>query len=123
MKTSSHMIIRLTLAITFAWVGFMILQTPEAWAGYMDAWAVKLLPLPVITVMQITAVADIVIGILFLITPTVWIAGFLGALHMLVILITSGITDITVRDIAIFGASCAIMLDALPKKATTSETL
>lgn len=123
MKTSSHMIIRLTLALTFAWVGFMILQNPEAWAGYMDTWATELLPLPVITMMQITAVVDIAIGILFLITPTVWIAGLLGALHMLVILVTSGITDITVRDIAIFGASLAIMLDALPKKAPAPETL
>lgn len=122
MKTSSHMILRFTLAITFAWVGYLILQNPEAWAGYMHDWATELLPLPVVTMMQITAVADIAIGAMFLIAPLVWIGGLLGGLHMLVILVTSGITDITVRDIAILGACVALMLDSWPKR-NASPTL
>lgn len=114
MNTVSARILRISLAITFVWVGSMILEHPEAWGGYLKPWAVDLLPASVEATMRATGVADIAIGLLFLVPATAWIAGILGAAHMGVILVTSGITDITVRDIAILGASLAVLFGSLP---------
>ncbi len=118
MKKTASIILRLSLAITFVWIGYLILKNPEAWGGYMRQWAVDLLPGSVADTMQLTGIADIIIGLMFLFTPLVWIAGLLAALHMAVVMITSGITDITARDIAILGASLAIMIEFLPARVT-----
>jgi hypothetical protein len=113
-KTSFH-ILRVGLAITFLWIGILILKQPEAWGGYIAPWAARLLPVPIEQAMMGTAVLDIVIGIFLLVDSFVWIAAGVAALHLVLILTVSGITDITVRDIGILAAALALMADTLPK--------
>lgn len=113
-KTSFH-ILRVGLAITFLWIGVLILKEPGAWAGYMAPWAVKLLPLPVEEMMRGTAILDILIGALLLLGVGVWVASLVAALHLAVVLVVSGITDITVRDIGLLTGSLALMIETLPK--------
>ena len=115
MKKPSLTILRVGLGITFLWIGILILKQPEAWAGYISPWAEKLLPLPVEEAMLGTAILDIVIGALLVLDLVVWLA----ALHLIIVLVVSGITDITVRDIAILAAAIALMADSLPKKFIT----
>ncbi|EKD32885.1 MAG: hypothetical protein ACD_76C00122G0001 [uncultured bacterium] len=114
-RTSFH-ILRIGLAITFIWIGILILKQPEAWGGYLHPWGVSLLPVPVVKIMIATAILDIVIGALLLFNLFLFFAAIIGAFHIVVVLITSGITDVTVRDIAILSATIAIALDSLPKK-------
>lgn len=113
-KTSFH-ILRVGLAITFLWIGILIFKEPQAWGGYLQPWAAGLLPIPIAQAMIGTAVLDIIIGFLLLIDSFVWLAALIGAIHLVIILTVSGITDITVRDIAILSAAIAIMADSLPK--------
>jgi uncharacterized membrane protein len=113
-KTSYH-ILRVGLAITFLWIGVLIFKQPESWGGYLTPWAAGLLPVPIVQAMISTAVLDILIGILLLIDLFVWFAALLGAIHIIIVLTVSGITDITVRDIAILAAATALVLDSLPK--------
>jgi|SRR3989338_828305 len=119
MKKPSLTILRVGLGITFLWIGILILKQPEAWAGYISPWAEKLLPLPVEEAMLGTAILDIVIGALLVLDLVVWLAALLAALHLIIVLVVSGITDITVRDIAILAAAIALMADSLPKKFIT----
>lgn len=112
-KTSFH-ILRVGLAITFLWIGILIFKQPEAWAGYIAPWAAGLLPIPIEQAMAGTAILDIAIGILLLFDYFVWLAALVGAIHLIIILIVSGITDITVRDIGILAAIIAIMVESLP---------
>lgn len=112
-KTSFH-ILRIGLAITFIWIGVLIFRDPESWSGYVQPWAVKLLPVPVSKILLATAIFDIFIGVLFLIDWFCWLAGLLGALHLVAVLAVSGITDITVRDIGILAAAVAVMIESLP---------
>jgi len=65
-KISFH-ILRIGLAVTFLWIGVLILRNPEAWGEYMRAWAAGLLPVPVTQVMIGTAILDIIIGVFLLI--------------------------------------------------------
>ena len=113
-KTSFH-ILRVGLAITFLWIGVLIFKQPEAWGGYLQPWAAGLLPVPIAQAMIGTAFLDIAIGALLLFDSFVWLAALVGAIHLIIVLTVSGITDITVRDIGILSAAVALMADSLPK--------
>lgn len=81
----------------------------------MQEWATRLLPFGVESVMLTTGVLDIVIGTLLALGIVIPLAALIGALHIAVVLVTTGITDITVRDIAILAASLALALESLPE--------
>lgn len=118
MNKSSFHILRVGLAITFIWIGILILKSPESWGGYLQPWAFNLLinflHVPLQQAMIGTAFLDIIIGSLFLIDWMIWIAGLLAALHLATVLTVSGITDITVRDIGLLSAALALMIESLP---------
>lgn len=115
MKKSSFHVLRVGLAITFLWIGVLIFKEPQAWGGYLQPWAVGFLPVPIAQAMISTAVLDIIIGLFLLLDLFVWVAAVIGAIHILIVLTVSGITDITVRDIAIFAAASAVFVESLPK--------
>jgi len=48
MKKTSFHFLRVGLAITFLWIGILIFKNPEAWGGYLEPWAVGLLPIPLV---------------------------------------------------------------------------
>ena len=115
MKRISFHILRIGLAITFLWIGILILKNPEAWGGYLRPWAAGLLPIPLAQAMMGTAILDIAIGAFLLINFLPWLAASVGAIHLAVILIVSGITDITVRDIGLLAGILALIIDSLPQ--------
>ena len=116
-KISFH-ILRIGLAVTFLWIGVLILRNPEAWGGYMRPWAAGLLPVPVTQVMIGTAILDIVIGVFLLINFLPRLTAIVGTIHLAVILIVSGITDITVRDIGLLAGMLALVVDSPPQPIT-----
>ncbi len=113
-KTSFH-ILRVGLAITFLWIGVLILKQPEAWGGFLEPWAANLLPIPIREAMIATAILDIAIGVLLLVDVFTWLAALVAAIHLAIVLTVSGITDVTVRDIAILAAALAVMAESLPQ--------
>jgi uncharacterized membrane protein YphA (DoxX/SURF4 family) len=115
MKKPSFHILRVGLAITFLWIGILIFKNPEAWGGYIQPWAEKLLPMPIKDIMIGTAFLDMAIGFLLLIDVLVpWVA-LIGGLHLVTVLTVSGINEGTVRDIAILAGAFAIFFDSMPK--------
>src|SRR3972149_4739028 len=112
MKSASHHILRVGMAITFLWIGVLILKQPEAWGGYIQSWVVRLLPVTVVQAMIATAFLDIIIGVFLLIDSFVWLAALVGTTHLIIVLAVSGITDITVRDIAILAGTLALFVDS-----------
>jgi len=63
MNRASFHILRIGLAVTFLWIGVLILRNPEAWGGYMRPWATELLPVPLAQAMMGTAILDIIMGV------------------------------------------------------------
>ncbi len=114
MNKTAYIILRVGLAVTFIWIGILILMNPEAWGSNIQPWAANLLPVPLIQIMTVTAILDIAVGVGFLINPLVWLAALLGALHVASVLLVSGVTDITVRDIAILAATVALTIERWP---------
>jgi uncharacterized membrane protein YphA (DoxX/SURF4 family) len=114
MKKTSFHVLRVGLAITFLWIGVLIFKNPESWGGYLQPWAAGLLPIPLEKAMIGTAILDIVIGVFLLIDFLPWLAALVSAIHLIIVLTVSGITDITVRDIGLLVVALAIMIDSLP---------
>jgi len=103
------------LGITFLWIGVLILRAPEAWGiGYIQPWALKLLPLPIKEMMISAALLDILAGVFLLTNIFTWLGAFIGATHLVSILIVSGITEITVRDIGLLAACVALACISFP---------
>jgi uncharacterized membrane protein YphA (DoxX/SURF4 family) len=115
MKKTSFYFLRFGLAITFLWIGVLIFKNPEAWSGYLQPWAAGLVPIPLEQAMIGTAILDILIGFFLLIDVLTWLAALVGAIHLMIVLTVSGITDITVRDIGLLVAVLALMIDSLPQ--------
>lgn len=113
MKKTSFHFLRVGLAITFLWIGVLIFKNPEAWGGYLQPWAAGLLPIPLTQAMIGTAILDVTIGAFLLVDFLPWLAALVGAVHIIIVLIVSGITDITVRDIGLLVAALAIVIDSL----------
>lgn len=123
MKTSAFHILRVGVAITFLWIGILILRDPEAWGLYIQPWAEGLLPLPLKEIMIGTALFDIVIGALLLIGVLTWLAALIGALHLALVLAVSGINPITVRDIGLLAAAIALAVNDWPENLLPQKLL
>jgi len=107
--------LRVGLAVTFLWIGVLILKNPEAWGGYLQPWAAGLLPIPIGEAMIGVAILDITIGALLLLNIFTWLVAFIGAGYLIIVLVVSGITDITVRDIGLLVGALALTIDSLPQ--------
>lgn len=98
------------MGITFFWIGILILRDPVLWATFIQPWAVKFLIIPPEQFMIGVGVLDIIIGFLFLIDKFTWWVALAASFHFVGILVSSGITDITARDIGLLAGSIAILL-------------
>lgn len=107
-------ILRVGLALTFLWIGVLIIMDPVMWGGYISSWAARLMPFSVETMMLSTGVLDIMVGTLLALGVVIPLAACIGALHIAVVLLVSGITDITVRDIGLLAALLALAIESLP---------
>jgi len=116
MRISAYHVARVGTAITYLWIGVLILKDPSLWFGYVRPWAQSLLPVSLLTTLTLVAIFDIIIGFLFLIQRWIWPASALAALHLIVVLIVAGINEITVRDIGILATTLALFINTVPPR-------
>ena len=105
-------ILRVGIAVTFLWIGILILQDPIAWSGFIRPWVRELLILPVEQTMQFNAVYDLIVGalLLFSVRPWMtWLGALLASVHMIAVLTVAGIDPVTVRDIAVLAGSLSLL--------------
>ena len=114
-KSYAFHILRVGLAITFIWIGVLILRSPEAWGGFIQPWVVDLLPFSVRETMIGTAIFDIAVGAFLLVDVFTWFAAIFAAIHLAIVLLVSGIDVITVRDIGLLAASLSLAVAIWPK--------
>lgn len=115
MKNYSFHILRVGLAITFIWIGILILKEPLAWGGMIQPWALEFMFMPLEQAMIATAILDIAVGIFLLLGVWIWVASLLGFLHLAIVLATVGIDAITVRDIGLIAGLVALMFSSWPE--------
>lgn len=114
MKNSAFHILRVGTAITFLWIGVLIIKDPDVWIGLVQPWVGNLLPFSLEKALIDTAILDFAVGFFLLIDKFVLAASFLGFLHLITVLIVTGITVITVRDIAVIAGTLALVIHVYP---------
>lgn len=107
--------LRILLGITFIWIGYLIWQDPLGWGGYLQPWALELLVTPLEQAMLSAAILDIVVGLLLIINRFTWLAGFLASVHLVIVLVTSGFNEATIRDIGILAGTLYITCTLWPQ--------
>lgn len=110
MTNASKLVLRVGIGITFLWIGILIFRDPTGWAAFIQPWAAKLIPGSIQTAMLQTAVLDMIIGVLLILGLWTWLASLLGVIHLIIVLVTAGITDVTARDIGLLAASLSLFL-------------
>ncbi len=100
-------IVRVGMAITFLWVGILIIKNPSAWA-MVQVWATDLLPVSIEQVLFMTGLFDILIGFLLLVDVLVVPVSLIAGIHLVLVLVVVGIDDITVRDIGLAAAAFSL---------------
>lgn len=107
--------LRFGLATTFIWIGILILQNPVGWSRMIQPWAVELLPTSPEAFMTSVGYLDIAIGALLL-TPFAWLGALLGTIHIFSVVISIGGYGIIARDIGLFAASLALVVELRPAR-------
>lgn len=121
MKQSAFHILRVGTAITFIWIGVLILKDTVSFSALISPWALEFLGrfTPDVdqflhTMMIETAVLDIAVGFFLLIDKFVFLAALLGFFHLLGVVITTDIL-VTVRDIGLMASALALMVHVVPQ--------
>lgn len=115
-KPLSYHLLRIGLGIVFLWIGVLIFRDPVGWSTFIRPWAARLIPVPLAQAMQETAALDVLVGALLISGLFVWAAAALGAIHLAIVLVTSGVNDTTVRDIGLFAACLSLAAATWPER-------
>lgn len=101
-----YLILRVSLGATFMLIGIDILRNPQNWIGYVPG------PVPFDlsreALLSATGVFDAVVGLGLMMKVMMKVSSGLAALHLIGIIIVSGIDPVIVRDIGLLGAALAL---------------
>ena len=117
MRKTSILALRTGLAITFIVVGVYIWLHPTIWYSMLLPWAKGItVGGTARPILQAVAIFDIFIGILFLLDLWTWIVALIASVMLVLSLAATGVSDATVRDIGLLGASLALLFATMPEK-------
>ncbi len=115
MKKSSLYVLRGGLAVTFIWIGYLVLQNPAGWARTIQPWAADLLPVSPDAFMTAIGYFDVTVGVLLLINPLAWLGALFGAIHLAGVVVAISSNGILARDLGLLGASLALAIETFPR--------
>lgn len=115
MIPTAFLIIRLGLAFTFVWTGVLIFKDVPSWAGILrNSWIIRFLPTSPESAMRGTAILDIAIGLWLLTGVFLWVSSLAAGLHLISVLLVTGIMAPSYRDVGLLAAATGLLLYALP---------
>ncbi|MFA6039272.1 MAG: hypothetical protein WCV62_00905 [Candidatus Peribacteraceae bacterium] len=122
MQRNALLLLRTGLAITFIWVGVLILRDTSMWAYPILPWAKRLLTVggSLKPVLQAVAVLDILVGAALILNLGSWIAATVGVVVLTAALVVTGASGALATNFGLLGACLATLLltapDSLLKK-------
>ena len=103
------LILRIGLAALFLWFGFSQLIDGLSWVSWVPEWAVNLLHLPPAMIVLLNGAFEVVAGGLLAFNILTRWAALALALHLLILVIDIGLTQIGVRDFGLMMATFALV--------------
>ncbi|MAF80352.1 hypothetical protein CL629_04740 [bacterium] len=110
MKIKPELVLRIGLAGTFLYAGLNSILNPTSWIGFIPQWINSIPLLTRELFLTIHGMFEIILAIALLVGIYKKLAALLAFLSIGVIVIFSGIDDVTFRDFGLLGASYALML-------------
>ncbi len=108
--TWSSVLLRLGVGVVFLYFGVDKFVHPEVWAGWINPRLLYYLPVSHDVFLYVNGGVEGVVGLLLILGLWTRIAASVAAVLLIGILATVGVTDVTVRDIAILAASLSLVL-------------
>jgi len=103
-------VLRLALALVYLWFGASQLTDPNAWTGFVPAWASGISGMSAFTIVHVNGWFEVIAGALLALGIGVRPVAALLFLHLAVIAAHLGVTEIGVRDFGLSMATLAIAL-------------
>lgn len=105
---TTSLLLRIGLGVEFVVFGYGKLTDVASWIGFIPPWMSPLLPMPVVTLLQVIGIIELALGVLLLAGLWVRVIAALSALHLLGVLVALGYNDLAVRDFVSFTAAAAL---------------
>jgi uncharacterized membrane protein YphA (DoxX/SURF4 family) len=106
----AFLITQLGLAFVFVWTGILIFMDMPSWTGIIEkSWVKNFVPSAHFA-MQATAVFDIIVGAWLFSGIVLWIPALLAALHLVSVLLVTGIMGPSYRDVGLLAMAVALTL-------------
>lgn len=103
-------LLRIGLGIIFFWFGITKFTNIELWYSFIPPWLESLLPISVKMFLYIQGVIETLIGLFLIFGIFVRKSAFLAALILIVIIITVGFNDISLRDFGLLMIAISLMI-------------
>jgi len=118
MQRHALLLLRTGLAVTFLWVGVLILNDTTTWAHPILPWAKRFLTIggSIKPVMQLMGALDLLIGLALVLNVGTWVAALVGAVMLLAVLIVTGASGMIATNVGLLGAALAVFLLTAPEK-------
>ncbi len=113
----AFILLRIGLAFTFFWTGILILKDLKEWSkAAKGGFKEKIIPFSPEAVMTFVAIFDLIMGIWLLSGLYLWLAALLAALHLITVLIVSGLWNPAYRDVGLLAMAITLVIYDLPKE-------
>ena len=114
-KSLSTLILRLGIGIVFLFFGVDKFIHPEVWINWVSPRLLYYFPFPQEVFIYLDGGLESVIGVMLILGFYTRIFALIASLLIVGILATVGVTDVTVRDIAILAGALSLVLTGSDK--------
>ncbi|MBI4117302.1 MAG: DoxX family membrane protein [Parcubacteria group bacterium] len=110
---TSHLFLRLGLALVFLWFGIDKFVHPDYWINaWMPLWLQNILSrynIGNLNFIYTNGIFEVVLGLGFVFNILVKLFALLAVLFLLVVILSFGLNEITVRDAGLIAAALALL--------------
>ena len=103
-------LLRIGLGIIFFWFGITKFTNVQDWLRYIPPWLQSLIPISMNLFLYIQGAIETLIGLFLILGIFVRKSAFLAALILIVIIITVGFNDISLRDFGLLMIAISLMI-------------
>ena len=103
-------LLRIGLGIIFFWFGITKFTNVQDWLRYIPPWLQSLIPISMNLFLYIQGAIETLIGLFLILGIFVKKSAFLAALILIVIIITVGFNDVSLRDFGLLMIAISLMI-------------
>lgn len=103
-----YLLLRISLGLTFLWIGVAIFRHPDVWLGYLP----NTIPFDLSreSALQLGGIVDLTLGALLITGHFPRLVAWLASLHLAGIIVSHGLDAVVIRDVGLLGSALTLAL-------------